>query len=422
MGKTLILSSLFLLLSTAILAQDDVYKEIQERLDAGEYEEALELSEQLRNEGDDRWKLYRARALVGLGKLQEAEPLLNEYLKENPSDRLALITLSNLYLDRGEFRRALELLKGLEESPERDFLLGMSYYNLGLKELADFYFNASLSGEKESVYVKNLRGSLPKVQALLSLALGYDTNPAVAPQEGFISKKESTAYRASGVLRLDDGVNKLWLDLSYTAYSEVSDFNTLIGTLRFKRLFGRFFLPMRIDYTTLGGDFYRAVGSVGGGYQFGQLLLSANAGLQDYTSFGTKEDKRDGFNLYAEGKYHFAYGTPALELVLRMGYESTEGKNWRNAYLYPYMDANYDWKSFNFGFSGGLAYYSFTEKHSIYGKKRRDIFISANPYVRYLFGRGIYGELSYIFTRNSSNIEPFDYSRHEVYASVGGVF
>jgi len=161
---------------------------------------------------------------------------------------------------------------------------------------------------------------------------------------------------------------------------------------------------------------------VGGGYQIGQLLLSANAGLQDYTSFGTAEDKRDGFHLYAEGKYHFAYGKPAIELVFRMGYEGSEGKNWKNAYLYPYADVNYDWKSLNFGFSGGVAYYNFTENHSLYGKRRRELFLNVNPYIRYIFGKGIYGELSYRFTRNSSNIEAFDYTRHEVFASVGGVF
>ncbi|WP_457600881.1 tetratricopeptide repeat protein [Hydrogenivirga sp.] len=390
-------------------------------LDSGEWEEALELSEELRAE-DGLWRIYRAEALIGLGRLDEAEGLLEEHLRDNPSDEEALLTLALVHLERGNLKRALNILKGLKENPRRNFLLSMTYYNLGLKEPADVYFGLSKGGRLEAYYVDSLRRSLPELYTLLSLELGYDTNPTVAPEKGFISEKESATYGAEAVVRFDDGVNKLWVSAEYTAFARAEDFNTLRGSLDYRRLMGKLFLPVRAEHVSLGGDFYRAVASLGLGYYIGELSLSVNLGFQDYTSFGGEEDNRDGTNVFAEGKYHMPSDTFALEFILRMGYENSEGKNWKNVYLYPYADLNRDWGNLNLGVSGGVAYYSFVRKHSVAGKRRRDTFLTLSPYARYRTGEGLYGELGYTFTRNVSNVNGFEYVRHEFSVSLGGVF
>ncbi len=408
--------------SLIAFSQEGVYGLMKKYLKEGEFEEVLYLTSSLTFE-DDRWKVYKARALIGVGELSSARSVLEDYLREHPKDEEAMLALAILELEASDYESALRILDVLKESPERNFLMGMAYLNLGMKESADVYMNLSSRDEIFGAQVKNLRIVTPKVRALLNLSLGYDTNPTIAPERGGISRQESLAYRAAGILGYDDGTNKIQINAYHVRYQKVEEFNTSSVSLNAKRSFGRLFVPIYGNYIDLGGSYYRGVFHVGLGYNMGKLILSGSVGYQDYTDKDTpEEDNRDGLKAYVEGKYHFPKKDMTINLTLRMGYENTKGKNWRNVFVYPVTNVAYRGGRFTAGVSAGAGYYNFLHKDSRLNKVRRDTFLTAGPYLRYFLTRHIYADFSYTFSNNISNLDPYRYRRDEVYAGVGGVF
>jgi len=110
----------------------------------GRYDDAHREFEKLKAEHPElvpRMPTVHARLLIHQGKLKEADHVLTEYLKADPSDAEALVLKGKVQVDSGEFEAAIETLKtALQQDPsshEAHFQIGQTYARLNQTDLAN---------------------------------------------------------------------------------------------------------------------------------------------------------------------------------------------------------------------------------------------------------------------------------------------
>lgn len=136
------------------------------------------------------WQLGRAQALVQSQRNEEAIPLLKELVNEDLSNRNLILSISNAYLDMGEYLKSaayLELLNrsGLANSSSL-LLLGDIYMNEGLYGLALPVYKQAMDTEGDrlsrssamrvaKVYVE--RQLVPEAKSVIALIEGNYPDP-----------------------------------------------------------------------------------------------------------------------------------------------------------------------------------------------------------------------------------------------------
>lgn len=415
--------TLFIVLLSSVIAFSQIEK-LKEHLKEGEFEEVIdELDNKaiIEDLSDEELFLY-AKAKLGLLELDEAQEILEELIKKDPKIPAYKTTLAEIHLQRGELKRAEETLKGVPDSPAKLYILGTIAILRGHRDLARSFYTRIPPDSDKNLDAHGVARSNKTLLTELIVRGGYDSNPTIAPQTGFISRRESPSYQTSGSLFYNGWRTSANIDLTYTAYDKVKDYNTLRGYLSAEVAFGKVFIPLTADYITLGGDFYRMTGETGVGYFFGKLKAQLLAGYHDYYKSQIKEEDRDGMRYSTRFEYPLNLGKVVARASITGGYEDTRGENWKSLFLQPSLLAGYETGRFSVTVNVSVGYYSFQRENIIYGKRREDIFLVFEPTLRVRLMKVIVAEARYSFNQNSSTISDLSYIRHTVYAGVGGAF
>lgn len=415
--------TLFIVLTTSVVTFSQIDK-LKEHLKEGEFEEVIdELDNKaiIKDLSDEELFLY-AKAKLGLLELDEAQEILEALIKKDPENPAYKTALAEIHLQRGELKRAEETLMGVSDNPAKLYILGTIAILKGHRDLARSFYTRIPPDSDHYPDAQGVARSSKTLLAELTLSGGYDSNPTIAPQTGFISRRESPSYQLSGSLFYNGWRTSASLDLSYTTYDRAKDFNTFRGSLSGEVTFGKIFIPFTVDYITLGGEFYRVTGETGVGYFLGKIKAQLLAGYHDYYKTPIKEENRDGGRYSARLEYPFNLGKVVARASITGGYEDTRGENWKSLFLQPSLLAGYERGRFSVTVNVSAGYYSFQRKNTIYGKRREDIFLVFEPTLRVRLVRFIVAEARYSFNQNSSTISDLSYIRHVIYAGVGGVF
>ena len=397
---------------------------IKNHLKEGEYEEVIEILENKATAAglSDEERYIYARAKIGLIELNEAEAILKQLLEKDPDNHLYLSSLAEIFLQRGEIDKSEKILKGVKDHPRKLYILGTIYFLKGHTDYARSFFSRIPIEATEHLDAKGIMKSAKSVSADLFITAGYDSNPTIAPQAGFISRRETTAYQAKGSLTYFGWRTRLDMYVGYTLYNKVRNFNTLTGLLSASYTMGKVVIPLRADYITLGGRFYRTSGEAGIGYFLGKLKVLVLAGYYEYYATTISEENRDGPRYTARIELPINLGRMVSRIGLTGGYEDTKGKNWRNLFVQPTVSAGFEAGKISFYLAGTLAYYTYQAENTLYLKRRRDLYLSVEPVIRIRFFGPLVGEIRYSFSQNASTIRELGYIRHTVYAGLGGSF
>ena len=421
----MVICRLFLtLLALNITLSYSQMTKIKNHLKEGEYEEVIEILENKANvEGlsDEERYLY-ARAKIGLLELNEAEAILKQLLKKDPDNPLYLSSLAEIFLQRGEINKSGKMLKGVKDHPRKLYILGTIYFLKGHPDYARFFFSRIPVKTAEHLDAKGIMKSAKSVSADLFITAGYDSNPTIAPQSGFIARRETTAYQAKGSLTYFGWRTRVDMSVGYTLYNRVGDFNTLNSLFSASYTLGRVVIPLKADYITLGGNFYRASGEAGIGYFLGKLKVLVLAGYYEYYATTILEENRDGPRYTARIELPINLGRMVSKIGITGGYEDTRGKNWRNFFVQPTASAGFEAGKISLYLTGTLAYYAYQAENTLYLKRRRDLYLSVEPVLRIRLFGPLIGEIRYRFSQNASTIRELGYIRHTVYAGLGGSF
>ncbi len=410
-----------LALSLSVFAQ---IKELEEHIKEGEYEEIIDkLNTKALTQDLTNYELYLyARAKIGLLEFDEAEKILKKLLSEDPNNPHYRSSLSEIHLQKGNLKKAEETLKGVPDAPAKLYILGTLNLLRGRMDFARSYFTML---PKDSSYYYDARGIKESIETIITELLiraGYDSNPTVSPQSPFIARKESPSYNFNGSISYNGWNTSFNIDLNYTTYDKVRNFNTFTGAFSGEYIAGRIFVPFMGDYVTVGGNFYRVTGSAGIGFFIKDLKVRVLAGYHDYYKSNIKEENRDGPRFSAGVEVPLNSGNTLARIGLNTGYEDTSGINWKSLYVQPYIAGGYESGMVSILLNGVFTYYSFQRENTVFGRKREDSFIALEPVIRLKIFRYLFGEVRYSFTQNSSNIRSFSYIRHTIYAGIGGSF
>jgi len=412
---------LLLILFTAFALAGEL-EQLKKRLIEGEFEEIilyLENKMLIEDLSTDEL-IVLAKAKLGTGRVDEANELIDMVLKKEPNNTQALTLRARILLESGKVEESLKILKNIPESSGKNYLLGVIYLNRGNLWLARSYFKRIPEGAVEKVLSKKVMGSFPIISSSLIVRYGYDSNPTVAPD--FIAGEPSRAYKPSASLSYNG--ESVWLNASatFTKYEEVKNFDTLSTSLSFNYTLGKAFIPFYIDYISLGGDFYRTLSTIGIGYFLGEARIKLAGGYQNYYRTDIPQENRDGVRISAEISYLLSTPSWFLTPSISINYENTQGQNWRNYSIYPFIKSGIEAGRLTFGFSAGTAIYSFTGENTLFATKREDTFLTIRSFVIFRIWRWIRGEISLRYTNNNSNIDIYSYDRAEIYGGVGGAF
>ena len=410
-----------LALSLSVFGQ---IKKLEEHINEGEYEEIIDkLDTKAMTQDLSDYELYLyARARMGLLEFDQAEKILKHLLSKDPDNPHYRSSLSEIYLQEGKLKKAEETLRGVPDIPAKLYILGTLALLRGRMDFARSYFTRV---PKNSTYYYDARGIKESIRTIITELLiraGYDSNPTVAPQSPFIARKESPSYNFNSTLSYNGWNTSLMIELNYTTYDKVRNFNTFTGALSGEYTAGKIFVPLRADYVTVGGDFYRATGEAGMGFFIKDFKVRFIAGYHDYYKSNLKEENRDGPRYSAGVEVPLNAGNMLARIGFNTGYEDTSGNNWKTLFIQPYIAGGYESGVVSILLNGAFSYYSFQRENTVYGKRREDSFIVFEPVIRLRILRYLIAEVKYSFTQNNSNITNFSYIRHTIYAGVGGAF
>ncbi len=399
-------------------------RDLEMRFRQGEYEEVIALLSERFRAGrlSYRERLLLALALRGTGDSETAESILTDLLESDPTRDEVRLALAELYLDSGELWKATALLRSAGKSDRGMYLWGVSFLKLGSRDRAESFFSRVGKDTEEARYVSRIREVLGSFSSALELRAGYDTNPAVTPQEGFISPTDTPTYSVLFLNRAYLRDLRVRTDLLYTRFERVPSYNTLEVNLAAELQRGQLLLPVRLGYTGLGGDFYRLISSAGVGAVFGGTELLLVGSLQDYRDVGGRDDDRDGYRISLEGEHVYPVRGVVLKTAASLSYEDTKGRNWDSVSLYPRLSLQARVGQLSLSFTGGAAYYLFLNRNTLTGDRRRDLFLTAAPSARLFFRGRLFVDVSYTFRRNVSSLSWLSYVRHTFSVGAGGVF
>ncbi len=151
--------------------------------------------------------IYRSSAISSLVRLYtqnerygDAEKLITERIKLNPTDTTLLEELANLYQQQGKYQRALELYKGvLEKNPANTSIrqkLGSLYAELGNKEKAIAEWKKLVAGETDqyqqlgTIYLSHKMYA----EAINAFQLAIRANP----RYGYLYTQLAAVYKIQG--------------------------------------------------------------------------------------------------------------------------------------------------------------------------------------------------------------------------------
>jgi len=166
----------------------------------GQYEKALNDVNQfcLQYPDFEQAKLLRAIIFREQGKAREQVDALSEILKTDPQNTDMLKWRASAYLETGEnveARRDLFAAQKIQNDPEVELYIGLSYYYDNKPDSAITYFDNSITLDKNNVTPYLYAGSLCLDQEAYDLALNYlDKAQQLDPENFTIQFYKGIAY------------------------------------------------------------------------------------------------------------------------------------------------------------------------------------------------------------------------------------
>ncbi len=401
------------------LSLSDLRKMVEE----GEYEEVEAHIENLMISEDvsEDLLVILAEAKTGMGKLEEAQSLINSVLSKNPSNSNALLALAEIKSLQEEYYEALKILKKLPDSPKKNFLLMSISLNSGdLISVRRFLLKIP-SESSYSVLGDRLFESVAGFRFNFRAGAGYDTNPTVTPEGVPLAKTPSAFGTVAGGMSYEAKRLSANLNADYVLYQSVPDFNTLTLVGETSLHLGFISIPLNVEYISLGGNLFRAVGGIGGTIDLFGARTTVSVGYQDYYEVERKEENRDGPFAQLSALKSSASGNIRWSVSGVLRYDNSAGSNWKRVVFFPGIAGGYARGNFTFNLSLGAGYYYYMNRDSIFGKRRQDIYAVVSPSINYNMGR-YFVELRADLSQNMSNIELYRYRREVATLSAGGVF
>ncbi len=411
------------------------------------YEEALESLLRAYNAGEDpaTSAYYTGLTYKEMLQYHEAREFLEKALSLNPA-------LHEAYLHLGEVLYGLNLLQEAEEAlstamekgvdpPRTMYLLGLIHLKKGSFVDARGYFERVVSEYSDSPVASYARKGLDTLSTIekksplrvvLSYSFQYDDNVLLKPSEEVSGVRIEGEEDSRHVFTLmadytPDIPGPAGLTASYAFYQSLHyDLNELdiqahrlaltpsIGTR-----VGEIDLLTSYEHFFLNNDTYLQMVAIKPSYTYRrekgwELTVTGGVLFKEfsYERVGGDED-RDATNL-SVGVQYLSTLTSRGYILLGYTYDSedTDGRNWDyrgnrvSAYLYYSV-----LKPLSLRITTGAYLQDYTNTHTVYGRKRKDLIYTATPELVYTRG-ALSVRLHYSFTRSDSNLKIYDYTRN----------
>ncbi len=138
----------------------------EEYFEAGQYQKAVDAyTTQIEQSGNDLDLIYnRGRSYEEMGDLSSAEKDYNYILDNDPKNLNAMLSLSKMAYERGDYSKSLllseEVKKNHETSAQAHFLVARAKHQLGYAKAALEAYNNAISLDKEFGEAYLYRGAL----------------------------------------------------------------------------------------------------------------------------------------------------------------------------------------------------------------------------------------------------------------------
>jgi hypothetical protein len=365
-----------------------------------------------------------------------------------PKDQPATMSLGIAYSRSGDYGRAREVLlkaQALDKSDARTrYELGVALYKLGDMPGAKAQFASIDQGTADEAlkdaagdYLDLITSGLGQENKKFSVdvltGFQYDSNVILDPDNPIVPGRKKSDWRflaaASGKYRLIDDQKKS-ADAGYAFYqslhSSFSDFNVQQHSLSLSGRYKasektRFDLRYSFNYAFVGGDKYSAVHNITPSAIFGFTPQSSTEffyafALQDYynsTLFPTNSDRTGNNN--AVGVTHTALFPGQTSVAISYAYDKDSANQDFWSYSgnkgsvsvqskLPFAKATASASYYDKRYDGIVPGY--TQRHD--GTHEYSVALSRNII------KNINLSLSDSYTRNESNIAPFQYTRNIV--------
>ncbi|MCX7989218.1 MAG: hypothetical protein N2648_01065, partial [Aquificaceae bacterium] len=452
--KTLLIVVFFSLPTYASMEQ------VQKHMKEGEYEEALSVLDGVIKERglSEERVLLKSYLLLKLGQPKEAVSFVEESMKFLPSDRLRL-RLAYLYGITGDFSKAWSALRQVKKKDQDyHFVEGFLHLREGNLTKAKFGLSrvtpSSENYQEAQLYLaqvhlaeedyhrfgraigriskdsefyntaKDMESSFKERKKLsFNLALGaeYDTN--LLGVFDLETKIKTWKYFTSVSANYSGESLRGFVRAYLSSNDKGSSFNLNFYSLELEPKVGNFSLPFRFDHITLGGDFYASIGQVGLSYRSLYGTPYMMVGYQDYLSQAFSFENRDGYFLTAGYRYEHLtrkfYGN--MDFYARS--TNTKGSNWdSNAGGARFFGSYSINNRLSAGLNLSLEGVKYTKENQAFLKKRRDLFLSATPFLSLNLYRNFGLVVSYSHARNLSSINFYSYRRNLYTLQLTGRF
>ncbi|MFN3599496.1 MAG: hypothetical protein ACK4VK_07175, partial [Aquificaceae bacterium] len=447
--RSKLMASFLLVLSLSLSSYANM-EQVKEHIKRGEYEEAMPLLEELiKKDGlSEERSLLRSYLMLKVGDVKGAIKQTEEDLAFLPSRRLRL-RLAYLYALDGNIKKAKEILNAQKEKDQEYYftkghieylegnytsakysLLKVSPSSPNYSEaqfyLAQIYaiekdsnrFYLSLSkierGSEYSIYGESLRESYQQRKKFglnLSLGLEYDTNLlGVFDLETKIKTSKTFASLSASY----EGDNLRGRVRAYHSFNRKgSSYNIGFYSLELESLLGNFSFPLKVDYITLGGDFYANINQVGIAYRSNYGSLYTIIGYQNYLSQAFDFENRDGYFLQIGHRYEYIRDKVYINQETYARSTDAKGQNWDSLSVGVKLFGNYALNDrLSLGMNTAFEGYSYTRENQAFLKKRRDAFLSLSPFLNLNLYRNFSLLLSYTYMRNLSSINYYSYKKN----------
>ena len=393
-----------------------------------------------------------AQAVLGevfyaLGRYDEAEAALKR--AEGSKRNFAHITFIRglISMEREDYKDAVEELEASGSvqgayKNKADYYLALAYLKLGeddkaegaLMRVAEVGDDPILARQAGAI-LKKIKGSGKDKRALklsVSYSVEVDDNVILKPSEEIsgitITGEDDITHKVSLRAAYKFSLGRSSLNAGYSYFQSIHNTQSSIDLMGHSISLahvtptnrGEFTVPVSFSFYHLDFNPYLKALRIGPayGYNFDRdnwLIINLTGSVKDFLiAPSAAPEERDALNLQGGLSFlsFFKERRGSFNLGFAFDIEDTEGSNWSYigvkgffALLYPLSE------TVDFQATGQYYNQVYRNSHTVYGEKRTDNILRVEPKVTFHFAKTDL-HFRYLYSKSSSNIGVYDYTRN----------